>query len=703
MVITHNKYYYMNPFRFLKPKPTISDQDIALGLHWFTFEGMAALGFFSITTSGFLAAFALALGANNFQIGILAALPFLMQILQLPSIWLVEKFRKRKAIALMTWLPAQLLWFPMALIPVFMKTPSGMAISLLLVMMATRGLLAAVSNCSWNGWIRDLIPQKMLGQVFSRRLLLSTVAAVIFSLGAAFFVDMWQERVTGQSPILGYTYVLVFGALFVGMASPVFMALMPEPLMQPVMGPQPSIWGRLSAPIRDRNFRQLIQFLLFWGFASNLAIPFFAVYMLKRLGLPLSWVIAFSILSQLFNMLFFRVWGRFVDRFGSKAVLSLCASLYLLVIFGWIFTTMPERYVLTLPLLVILHVFAGIANAGVTLTVATIGLKLSPRGEATSYLAGASLATNIGAGLGPLFGGSLADFFSTRQLDLSITWADPINHMQFSALNIVGLEFLFGIAFILGLITLGTLTTIREEGEVSREVILESLLFPTREISRPMSSVPGYNLLSNFPFGYLKKIPVPGLDVAVGVTAYQIASAARAATSAVIRGHMVTRKLAKALQDNLATVWKVKREVRLHGIEITREAARGAMHVVDDKPLTTEKLVAPIAMGVVTASSQAGVNPLNGIQGSSQGIVQGAIETGTDLTAATIHTIEAAKEVAKLSGFSEESAEVKATVGALEAAEAAGSEVVAKVREAIRTVTQSSVKKTASEQVNVQD
>jgi len=693
----------MNLLRFLKPRPTISEQDIESGLRWFTFEGMAALGLFSITTSGFLAAFALALGANNLQIGILAALPFIMQTLQLPSIWLVERFRRRKAIALMTWVPAQLLWFPIALIPFFIATPSAWAISLLLAFMALRGLFAAVSNCSWNGWVRDLIPQRILGQIFSKRLVLSTAAAVAFSLGAAFFVDIWQERVTDQSAILGYTYVLLFGALFIGMASPVFMALMPEPLMQPVLGPQPSIWERLSAPIRDRNFRQLIQFLLFWGFASNLAVPFFAVYMLTRLGLPLSWVIAFSILSQLFNILFLRIWGRFVDRFGNKAVLSLCASLYLLVILGWIFTTMPERYVLTIPLLVILHVFAGIANSGVTLTVATIGLKLSPKGEATSYLAGASLATNVGAGLGPLCGGLLADFFSTRQLDLTVTWTDPFNLVQISALNIVGLEFLFGIAFIFGLMTLGTLATIHEEGEVSREVILESLMFPTREISRPMSSVPAYNLLSNFPFGYLKKIPVPGLDVAVGVTAYQIASAAKAATSTVVRGQRVTKKLAKALQDNLAMVWKVKKEVKAHGIDITREAARGAMHVVDDKPLTAEKLVGPIATGVVRASSQAGVSPLDGIQGSSQGIVQGAIETGTDLTAVTMHTIEAAKAVAKLSGFSEDSAVVKATVGALEAAETAGPAAVDKVKEALRSTAHSSQEKSSNEEAKVKD
>jgi hypothetical protein len=69
----------------------------------------------------------------------------------------------------------------------------------------------------------------------------------------------------------------------------------------------------------------------------------------------------------------------------------------------------------------------------------------------------------------------------------------------------------------------------------------------------------------------------------------------------------------------------------------------------------------------------------------------------------TIHTIEAAKEVAKLSGFSEESAVVKATIGALEAAEAAGPEVVAQVREALHTTAYSSREKSSDEEAEVKD
>lgn len=665
------------------PKPTISEGELNTGLRWWTWEGTASLGFNSITTSGFLAAFALALGANNLQIGILAAIPFLMQTLQIPSIWLVEKIRRRKAIAVLTWYPAQLIWFPIALIPLLIEVPSGWAVSLLLIMMAVRGLLTAVCNSAWNGWIHDLIPQSVLGQMFSRRLALAASAGIVFSLAAALFVDYWRDYITFGSDILGYTYVLLFGALFLGLASPTFMALMPEPLMQPVPGTQPPVWDRLTAPVRNDNFRRLISFLLFWGFSSNLAIPFFTVFMLTRLGMSLSWVIGLSILSQIFNISFLRVWGRFVDRFSNKTVLSMCTSLYLLVILGWIFTTMPERHILTIPLLVVLHIFAGIANAGVTLTVGTIGLKLSPKGEATSYLATASLATNLGAGLGPLAGGILASYFSTRQLHLDLIWVDNYGLTDIPAISIIGLEFLFGIAFIIGLLTLGLLTSLHEEGEVSRDVLLDSLINPMRDLSRPMNSVPAYNLWSNFPFGYLKKIPIPGLDAAMGVTIYQIAEAARVTTLAALRGRRFTKRFVRFLSSGLIKAGQTREQTREHGVEISRQAARGAVHIVEDNPQLAEHLAGAVTTSVIEASERVGVDFENAILGASQGIVQGAAETNIDLSMVTADTMAAVGELAAQAGLSEELALARAAEGALQAAEALGPEAVAEVAEVI--------------------
>ena len=137
-----------------------------------------------------------------------------------------------------------------------------------------------------------------------------------------------------------------------------------EPLMPAAPESGRSAAAILAEPLRDRNFSQLVRFLFVWSLTSNLAIPFFAVYMLSELGLSLPAVIGFTVLSQAANILFVRVWGPMADRVGSKPVLSLSASLYLLVILGWVFTAYPERHFLTLPLLGVLHVFRGSRRRG---------------------------------------------------------------------------------------------------------------------------------------------------------------------------------------------------------------------------------------------------------------------------------------------------------------------------------------------------
>ena len=673
----------MNLRHLLNPKPTISERDVSLGRRLVTLEGIASLGFFSISTSGFLTAFALTLGANNLQIGILAAIPFLTQPLQIPAILLVERLRRRKAIASLAFLLAQLVWIPIALIPIFMDVPGGGAISLLLGLMAVRSAITAVSTCAWNSWLKDLIPGEILGRVMGLRLALAGIAAMVFGLGAAFFVDYWVRNSAEADAPLGYVYVLLFGIFTLALASPVIMSLIPEPLMAETTGSKPSLVRTIAAPFNDHNYRKLLRFLFLWGLAINLATPFFAVYMLQRLGMSLAAVIGLSIVSQVFSIIFLRVWGRMADQFGSKAILSLCVSLYLLVILGWVFTTMPERYFLTIPLLVVLHVLAGVASAGVTLTIGTIGMKLAPQGQATAYLAGAGLATSLGAGIGPLLGGLFADFFSERQLSLTLGWLDPSRSISVGALYLTGFDFLFSMAFILGLATLVLLAAIREEGEVSREVALESLYAPMRSLSRPFSTVAGVGFLGQFPYGYLRRVPIPGVDVALGVTAYQIAGMAKAAAISVSEGKKAMDRIAKPLEEALASLWKPHESVAGRGGEIAHHAARGVMHAADSLPQSIGEAVGDVMQAVVRSSAKAKVDPRDAIRGTAFGIVRGATEAGLDTAEAARHAVEAAGEMAAQSGLSREAAETEAVRGVLEAAEMAGADELERVKKVL--------------------
>ncbi len=670
----------MKLVRSFEPKSTLSEEEIAQGLRWLTWEGTVSLGLWSITTSGFLAAYALALGCNNLEIGFLAAIPLLMQPLQILAIPIVEKFRRRKIITLASWVPAQLLWILIALIPLFADVPSGMAVGMLLGILATRGIFAAVTSCSWNSWSRDLVPQQVLGSFYARRQARAGLAAMAFGLAAAAFVDFWKSNDWG-SEVWGYTFALLFGAVFLGLASPIFMSRMPEPTMTSPVGPQPSLFCTLSAPLKDRNFRHLLKFLFLWGLALNLAIPFFAVYMLQRLGLSLSAVLALSVLSQASNILFLRVWGPLADRFGIKVILSVSASLYLLVIFGWIFTTMPERYFLTIPLLLVLHFLAGIASAGVTIGTATIGMKLAPKGQATAYLSTAAMATSLGAGLGPLLGGWFADYFSVRQLSINLTWIDPGRYIEMSALDLTGFDFLFAIAFVVGLFTLNSLVALREEGESSREVVLEALFAPGQQFSRPMSSVPGLNFLGQFPYGHLKRSPLPGLDVALGVTSYQIADMARKTARAATSTARATVKIANLVDETISEIGRTASQAApAQGFEVARETVRGAMHAAGEAMTADVRQLSYAAVtGIARALRGRHSDRQEMLRGAGYGAVQGANEIGADPGEAVLRAMEAARETAAYTGLTRENAEVQVARGALEAAESLGPETAQKV------------------------
>ena len=65
------------------------------------YDALASEAMATLTTGVFLVGYAVELGASNAAIGLLASVPFAVQFLQLPAVALVERLRRRRAIA--TW------------------------------------------------------------------------------------------------------------------------------------------------------------------------------------------------------------------------------------------------------------------------------------------------------------------------------------------------------------------------------------------------------------------------------------------------------------------------------------------------------------------------------------------------------------------------------------------------------------------------
>ncbi len=671
-------------FLSLKPSASLSEPELQSGLRWLTLQGTVAMGLDAVTSGGFLAAYALALGANNFQIGLLAALPFMMQPLQLPAILLIERIGARKAISFFTFGAIQLLWVPIALIPFMLDLPSPGAMSLLLGLIALRSLITAPLNAAWNGWLKDLIPQKIMGTFFARRLVFASAVGIALSIGAGLFADIWLRRddPSLNSQSLAYALPILFGALTLGVMTPIALLGMPEPQMVQPPGGRRSLWKALANPFKDPNYRNMITFRFLWAFALNLAVPFFAVYMLDEIGLSVSMVMILTALSQGANILFLPVWGRMVDRLGAKGILTVCCSLYVLVVFGWTFTTLPDKYALTIPLLILLHVMAGVATAGLNVADGTLAFKLAPRGEATAYLAAASLAVNFGAALGPLLGGPFADFFASRHFTIGINYTSADSGFSLSPIDLTGFDFLFGIAFVLGIITLSRLKRVKEEGEASKDLVMEELMASTRH-ARPMSTVPGNSMLASFPLAHMRS-PLPGLDIAIGLTAYEVSQAAHAATIAVGRGVVTTSKLMHGLEHAVAKVAHTGEHIGAQAMEVARAMSAGAARGSHEARVDVRSAAEASTDVVLRRLSRAGEYNEELLHAVAYGFLKGSAEAGGNMGEAARAVLQAARRAALRSGADPDSAARVAARAAIEATHTFGTATAnAHVREVL--------------------
>ena len=449
------------------------------------YDALAAEAMGTLTAGVFLTGFLVQLGASNLAVGLLAAVPFAVQFLQLPAVVLVERLRARRTIAAVAAGIGRTFLLVAATAP-FLGATAG--IITLVVSVAFYQAMAAIAGCAWNSWMRDLVPESDYGRFFGRRAMATTALATALALLGGVLIDWWTRAMPGR-PALVYTGLFIVSAA-VGFLGVWLLSITPDQPMPPV-AQHTRIVTLLTTPFRDRNFRRLIVFLSSWNFAANLAAPFFVVYMLRTLGYSMTIVVVLTTASQLSNLAALGLWGNLIDRFSNKAVLEIAAPLFLGCMLAWTFTGLGWVGPATLYLLLTIHVLMGIATAGVALASGNIVMKLSPAGQATAFLATGSVVSATCAAMAAVIGGLCADFFAAHQLTLAFTWQGGVDPVTIQVLNFRSWTFFFGLAFVVGLYSLHRLSFVLETSGTTDPLLVRDLLLEARRSIQSLSSAAG--------------------------------------------------------------------------------------------------------------------------------------------------------------------------------------------------------------------
>jgi MFS family permease len=313
-------------------------------------------GAFQAITQGsgeqYLSAFALLLEANAFQLSVLSALPQLIGTgAQLMSVKLLRWFPDRKALIRLGTIGQGLAWLPIVSLPLLFPAFGPWLV------VAGAALYFACSQFTlptWNSFIADHLDQHERGAYFARRAKIMASLSFVALCAAGWLLSLWQH-----DPFAWIGFAVIF---FLA-ATARFFSAMTLSKVEDVHHK-----SHQDSPPSFRNFLKgtslsFRRFLLFSGLmhaAVLIAGPFFVLYMLRDLSLSYlgygTWLAA-GLLGQLLTL---EAWGRFSDRFGNKALLSVT---------GLMVPFLPMLYLLGthLAFLVLVNFFGGVIWGGLAL------------------------------------------------------------------------------------------------------------------------------------------------------------------------------------------------------------------------------------------------------------------------------------------------------------------------------------------------
>jgi len=98
-----------------------------------------------------------------------------------------------------------------------------------------------------------------------------------------------------------------------------------------------------------------------------------------------------------------------------------------------------------------------------------------------------------------VIGGLCADFFAAHELSLGFTWKSQVDAVTVEVLNLHAWTFYFGLAFLVGLVSLHRLSFVQEAVGTVNPLLMRDLLLEARQAVRGLSSIAGLLRISRVP------------------------------------------------------------------------------------------------------------------------------------------------------------------------------------------------------------
>lgn len=359
---------------------------------------------FSITGGTALTGYVKALGATDFAYSLLLGAPYVAKFMQLITSYVLEKTRARRTLLIWFGLVGRMLWLPVGLVPYFIPTNEGMVqIWAILLLVMVLSCICAFNETAFSSLMADMVPVRISGRYFGARQCITMASGIL----SGFFVSWLLDTLTADGSLAGYSIIFamagIFGALDV--ACYFFVDFPPMKAADPSEKKE-SMPAMLRDVLSNKRYMKLIALLTIWSFCAQMASPFYNVHMLGPMRMSYSEVNLLSaIMTNVAMLLFSGLWGKWLDRYGNKAVLRVFTLLVAMLPFFWLFT--GPRIIWMVP---IVQFLSGMVWSAVNLSTQNLYLYQAPEKNRSMYFAVYFCITQMaGVSLAYAAGGWLLD------------------------------------------------------------------------------------------------------------------------------------------------------------------------------------------------------------------------------------------------------------------------------------------------------
>jgi MFS family permease len=362
---------------------------------------------FQITLGAPMVLYAKALGGSATTIGIVASLAPLMTVLQLPTAYFIPRVGY-KGFVLFGWSVRAVLLFILALLPLLVFLPAAVQTQLMLVCLFLFNVVRGISTGAWLPWLTALVPPNARG-AFLRSDQFHMQCGGMLAIAIATLV-LWSGGEPWQ-----FSLLFVISGL-AGMLSLHFVRKIPDIEIgeQAKSSGQPVPWLQI---LKHPPFAKLLVFNVVYNWVVGGLAAFVIAFLEGRAGYTAGQVLAVSLAASVGAFATVPFFGLILERTGSKPLLRLAMSLYLLGILFWVLITsgtVPAHYLL----IGFNYLILGVAGGLFSIANTRIAMDTMPTMGRNHFFSLFTVFASLSLGLAPIFWGVFLDTLGKNEFSI---------------------------------------------------------------------------------------------------------------------------------------------------------------------------------------------------------------------------------------------------------------------------------------------